>query len=443
MTDSSYRVVRRIGIGGMASVYAAERTRPDGSTMPVACKYMRSDLRDHPRLVSLFFQEAALGLALSRDHDGLVRILECFQDADENLCLVMELVDGCTLRDLIDVRGRLPHAAVRAIARHVLSALAYLHARGVVHRDVSPCNVLVSLGGEVKLSDLGLAKLLGSGAGSSGCFRGKPAYASPEQLAGRKVDARSDLFSLGVVLYRMLTGQMPFGSEGDPDVMLERIVNGPPAELPHQVPADLRALTLGLLAAAPEARTPASADAALAGIAGGSPEAPIATDIELAALAIEARARLDAPRETSPAVPETPSSSALTQSWAGPPRSGRRPRRRARRALLVVLLGLAALLALFGAQQVRGLLGLAPEAPPEPTSEAITTRPRAPAPVTVAPPAPPGRADVPAIVAPERAVRDVRVSGKSTAGEHAPPPRQTRPRNTAPRAPSRYFDSRD
>jgi serine/threonine protein kinase len=202
MTASSYRRVRHLGQGGMASVYAAERTRPDGSTMPVGCKYMRADLRDHPRLVALFFQEAALGLALSPGHDGLVTILDCFQDADENLCLVMELVDGCTLRDLLDVHGRLPHAAVRAIARHVLSALAYLHARGVVHRDVSPCSVLVSLSGEVKLSDLGLAKLLGGGAGSSGCFRGKPMYASPEQLAGRTVDGRSDLFSLGVVLYR-------------------------------------------------------------------------------------------------------------------------------------------------------------------------------------------------------------------------------------------------
>jgi eukaryotic-like serine/threonine-protein kinase len=433
MTDSSYRLVHQLGIGGMASVYAAERTRSDGSTMPVACKYMRADLRDHPRLVALFYQEAALGLALSPGHDGLVTILECFQDADENLCLVMELVDGCTLRDLLDVRGPLPHAAVRAIARHLLSALAYLHERGVVHRDVSPCNVLLSLGGEVKLSDLGLAKLLGSGAGSSGCFRGKPAYASPEQLAGRKVDVRSDLFSLGVVLYRMLTGRMPFGSEGDVDATLERILEGPP-ELPSDVPADLRGLTLGVLAAAPEARTPASADAALAGLAAGRPAdasvaASVASDIELAALVIEARSRHDPEQTASPGAVETPSSSALTQSWSGPARPRRRARRLTQRRLLGVLLGLAVLLALLGVYRVRGLL--------EPSTEPAAVRPEVPAPIPAGPPGPPGPGDAPATVAPERAARDVQMSGQA-----AEPASRPRVRTTARRVPARYFAPR-
>jgi serine/threonine protein kinase len=437
MTASSYRLVRHLGHGGMSSVYAAERTRPDGRTMPVACKYMRADLRDHPRLVALFFQEAALGLALSPGHAGLVTILECFQDPDENLCLVMELVDGCTVRDLLEVHGPLPHAAVRAIARHVLSTLAYLHARGVVHRDVSPCNVLVSLSGEVKLSDLGLAKLLGSGAASSGCFRGKPTYASPEQLAGRKVDARSDLFTLGVVLYRMLTGRLPFGSEGDVDVMLERILATTPPALPCDVPADLRDLTLGLLAAAPEARTPASADAALIALGAGapvaasvaspvaSPVAPsVASGIELAALVIEVRSRRDAERAASPGAADTPSSSALTQSWPEPARPRRRGRRRAWPWLLVVLLALAVLLVLTGDYRVHGLLGPSPSPVSGPAAR----------------PGPPGPGDVPVSVAAEAVPRGDRASGKPAGVVHAQPPApQPRPRRTARRAPARYF----
>lgn len=436
MTASSYRLVRHLGIGGMASVYAAERTRPDGSTMPVACKYMRADLREHPRLVALFYQEAALGLALSPGHDGLVTIFGCFQDADENLCLVMELVDGCTVRDLLDVHGPLPHAVVRAIARQVLSALAYLHARGVVHRDVSPCNVLVALSGEIKLSDLGLAKLLGSPAGSSSCFRGKPAYASPEQLAGRTVDERSDLFSLGVVLYRTLTGRMPFGRDGDVDTMLARILTGPPPELPADVPADLRTLTLGLLAAAPDARTPASADAALAaldtGALVGTPvAASVASGIELAALVIEARSRLEAERTASPGAADTPSSSALTQSW--PEAARPQPRARPRRRLLGVLLGVAVLLALLGAYQVRGLLDPSPE--PGPVRHV-------PAPVPATLSNLPGPADEPAAVAPARAARDVQPSGQ-TGTLHASPPSPLHPRHTARRAPARYFAPRD
>jgi serine/threonine protein kinase len=435
MTASSYRRGRHLGFGGMANVFAAERTKPDGSTMPVACKYMRADLRHHPRLVALFFQEAALGLELSRDHAGLVTILDCFQDPDENLCLVMELVDGCTLGDLLEVHGPLPHAVVRAIARPLLGALAYLHAAGVVHGDVSPCNVLLSRNGEVKLSDLGLARLLDRRPSSSGWFRGKPAYASPEQLTGRAVDGRSDLFSLGVVLYRMITGRMPFGSEGDVDAMLARIVDGPRPELPSGVPADLCEPILGLLTAAPEARTPASADAALAAL-GAMPETavevmpgdmPVASGIELAALVIEARARLDAERGASPAAPETPSSSEITQSWTG---EEPRPRRRPRRARWWRRLGLAVLAVLLGAlgliagDRVRALLG---------AREATAPRPAAPAASSGAPPETTGPGEL--TVAPDGSKGHVRPSGKSTGALRAPP----RPRHTARRAAERFF----
>jgi hypothetical protein len=419
MTAGTYRRVRYLGHGGMSVVYAAERPCADGRTELVACKYMRSDLRAHPRLVALFFQEAALGLALSRDHPGLVEILGCFQDPDENLCLVMELVDGCTLRDLLAAHGPLPPAAVRAIARRLLGALAHIHAHAVVHRDLSPCNVLVSLAGEVKLSDLGLARVLDSDAISSGGFRGKIAYASPEQLAGRPVDARSDLFSLGVMLYRMLTGRLPFGSEISLEAMLARILGAAPALAPD-VPADLRALTLGLLAASPEARTPASASAALAMLDQAAGE--VADAGALAALVAAARSRRAAePAERAPWDVETLASGALTQSWAGQAR----PRRRWLVAGVAVLLGLA-LLGGYQAYLLRELRAGARTqavAPAEARMDGV--RPRLEA-------------------VPEEAPRAAEAQHGQASGERAEatrarPPVRPHPRHTARRAPAHFF----
>jgi hypothetical protein len=421
MTASSYRRVRYLGHGGMSVVYAAERVGRDGGAQPVACKYMRADLRMHPRLVALFFQEAALGLALSRNHPGLVEILDCFQDPDENLCLVMELVDGCTLRDLLVAHGPLPPAVVRAIARPLLGSLAHLHAHAVVHRDLSPCNVLVSLAGEVKLSDLGLARVLDSDAISSGGFRGKVAYASPEQLTGGPVDARSDLFGLGVMLYRMLTGQLPFGSEISLEAMLARILGAAPALAPD-VPADLRALTLGLLAARPEARTPASAAAALAllDVAAGE----VADTGALAALVAAARSRR--PVETAEGdagAAATSGSSVLTQSWAGQARPRRRP-------WPWLLAGATVLLALLCGYQAYLLLDLREDA---------STRAKAPAEQPV------DGARSRLEPSPEEATGDVesqrdQVSEEGHDAARARPPAvRPRPRHTARRAPAHYF----
>jgi serine/threonine protein kinase len=436
----------------MASVYAAERTRPDGSTMPVACKYMRADLRDHPRLVALFFQEAALGLALSPGHAGLVGIFDCFQDADENLCLVMELVDGCTARDLLDVHGPLPHAAVRAIARQVLSALAYLHAAGVVHRDVSPCNVLVSLSGAVKLSDLGLAKLVDSGSVSAGCFRGKPTYASPEQLTGHKVDGRSDLFSLGVVLYRLLSGRLPFGNEGAVDVMLARILETTPPALPADVPDDLRALTMGLLAAAPEARAPVSADLAVAALdAGAAGGTSMASTIELAAMVIQARSRRDLAATANPEAADTPSSSALTQSFPGQTGSGRRAGRRvgrwAGRWWLGALLGLGVLLglALAGGHRLRSLLWPASASTSIPASMPTSVPVALPGPPgLLGPHGPSGPGNLSAATSSDNDRARTQTSGHPDGAASAQPPApQPRTPHTARRAPSRFFVPRD
>lgn len=422
MTAHAYRRVRYLGHGGMSVVYAAERLQPDGRVETVACKYMRSDLRMHPRLVALFFQEAALGLALGRNHPGLVEILGCFQDADENLCLVMELVDGCTLRDLLAAPGPLPPAVVRAIARHLLGALAHLHAHAVVHRDLSPCNVLVSLAGEVKLSDLGLARVLDSDAISSGGFRGKVAYASPEQLTGQPVDARSDLFSLGVMLYRMLTGSLPFGSEISLEAMLARILGAAPALAPD-VPADLRALTLGLLAARPADRTPASASAALAMLDAAAGE--VADAGALATLVAGARSRRAAePVEGAPGDVERSASGALTRSWAGP-----HPRRR-RWPWLVAGAAMLLGLALLGGYQAYLLHEL---------REGARTRAVAPAEARIDGVQPRLEAlpeDVPHAIEPPREPTSAK---SSDAARPRPPAGLPRPRHTARRAPAHYF----
>jgi serine/threonine protein kinase len=261
---SCYRIERFIGVGGMGMVYAARWLLPYGESMSVACKVVREDRRDIPHYLDFMRQEAAIGMRLSHNHPNLVTVFDFFEDEQGRPCLAMELVQGGSVADLLDAYHRLPATVVRRIAVKALSALACLHDARVLHRDLSPDNILVSAIGEVKVSDLNLVKRIEHGPAYTQTFRGKPVYASPEAREHGPLDARSDLYSLGAILYHMLAGKPPCGDERDPDRILECSKREAFAPLPKSTSRDLAELTMGLLRSQPDARKPHSAQEALA-----------------------------------------------------------------------------------------------------------------------------------------------------------------------------------
>jgi hypothetical protein len=197
----------------------------------------------------------------------------------------MELIDGASVSTVAQA-CRLGHAHVRRIARDTLRALAHLHHHEVLHRDVSPGNILLSRQGAVKLADFGLVKSLHGS--SSGRFRGTSAYASLEALQGGEISPRSDLYSLGVVLYELITNTRPYGS-GEPEVVYRNMSVSQPVPLPDDTPADLNALITGMMQPHAEERAFATAADALALLE--SHGQPVATDEDVAALVKEWQAQ--------------------------------------------------------------------------------------------------------------------------------------------------------
>ena len=174
---SDYELHEPIGHGGMGVVYAAVERLPNGKAQPVACKVLRRPWRTFDKLVELFRQEAETNRRISHNHGGLVTLHSWFHDADGHDFLIMELIEGGSLDDLRKTGERLSFDAIRLVARDALDALAYVHGHGIVHRDISPSNVLVSRQGIVKLSDFGLAKaptFEPHGREHASEFRGKP-----------------------------------------------------------------------------------------------------------------------------------------------------------------------------------------------------------------------------------------------------------------------------
>jgi serine/threonine-protein kinase len=198
-----FEIVSRLGVGGMGEVF---RARAFGAGEPdVALKLIRPEHSDKPLFQQLFFAEARVGARL--DHPNLVPTLE-HGDVDGILYLVTELVEGVSLA-MLERSGPLPRDAALYVALELIAALDHAHRLGLVHRDVSPSNVLVSEAGEVKLADFGVAKAHGSELTPHGEVKGKDGYMAPEQDGGGTVDGRADLFSLAVVLHELLTGRRP------------------------------------------------------------------------------------------------------------------------------------------------------------------------------------------------------------------------------------------
>jgi serine/threonine-protein kinase len=273
MVNGKYIMERRLGGGGMAEVFLARTVGAEGFSRPVAIKRVLSGLSDNPQFAQQFVSEAQLTSRLQ--HPNIVSVLDFDRDPESRLFLVMELVDGIDLDGLI-ATGPLPFSLVIYLAIEILRGLGYAHdlpisadgVRGIVHRDVSPHNVLLSWEGAVKVSDFGIAKACAaSNATASMTVKGKPAYMSPEQANGAPLDGRSDLFSVGVMLFEMLCLRPLFAGDTAEET-LSRLFFAPipkPRELRPEVPKDVSRVVASLLERDRDLRTP-SANAAIAAL---------------------------------------------------------------------------------------------------------------------------------------------------------------------------------
>jgi serine/threonine protein kinase/tetratricopeptide (TPR) repeat protein len=265
-----YRLLQRLGKGGMGAVYSARQLSMDRG---VAIKLIHPSLAGDPSIAARFHREMQ---ATSRvEHPNTVQVFDYGQAEDGQLFLVMELLQGRTLAQVLQAEIWLPAQRLRPIAAQIVRALGAAHAQGIVHRDLKPENVmLVDRFGErdfVKVLDFGIAHFLAAGAGSprmtiDGSLIGTPAYMSPEQARGEAVGPKSDLYSLGVLLYQAAVGLPPFEGSTLPEILLRHLEQAPrpPSQIaPGRLPKDLEELVLALLEKDP-ARRPASAEAVLA-----------------------------------------------------------------------------------------------------------------------------------------------------------------------------------
>ena len=251
LLDGRYRLDAVIARGGMSIVHLATDERLDRH---VAVKLLDPQLAGDRAFVDRFTLEARSAARLS--DPGIVQVFDQGVEG-ETAFLVMELVPGGTLRELLDERGPMPPYAAAAVLRPLLGALREAHEAGLVHRDIKPENVLISANGAVKLADFGLVRAVAeSRATSSSVVMGTAAYLSPEQISGADTDGRSDLYSLGVLAYEMLTGEPPFSGDNNIAVAYRRLDTDvpSPSDQSDTVPEDLDHLVLRATRRSPQDR---------------------------------------------------------------------------------------------------------------------------------------------------------------------------------------------
>ena len=253
LVDGRYRILRRLGAGGMAEVWCAEDTQLDRK---VALKILQPRFAQDNEFVERFRREASSAAGLQ--HPNVVNVYDR-GEFDGTYYIAMEYVEGASLRDLIN-QGMSVDAAI-GVVRQILAAARFAHANGVIHRDLKPGNVLVDRSGRATVTDFGIAKAGPSEITQTGSVMGTAQYLSPEQAQGFEVTAASDLYSIGVVLYELLTGDVPFAADSAVAVALKQVseMPRPPSELNPAVPRALDAVVMKALAKDPANRF-ASAD---------------------------------------------------------------------------------------------------------------------------------------------------------------------------------------
>ncbi|HEX7527216.1 MAG TPA: Stk1 family PASTA domain-containing Ser/Thr kinase [Gaiellaceae bacterium] len=248
--DGRYQVVRKLGAGGMANVYLAEDQELGRR---VAIKILNERHANDEQFVERFRREAKNAAALS--HPNIVSIYDR-GEAEGTYYIAMEYLDGRSLKELILSRGPAPLNVAIEYVRQILSALRFAHRHGIVHRDIKPHNVLVDAEGRVKVTDFGIARAGASQMTEAGSIVGTAQYLSPEQARGTNVDQRSDLYSLGIVLYELLTGTLPFNGDTPVEIAMKHLSQTPelPSVLRPELPRELDLVVTRALAKDPDER---------------------------------------------------------------------------------------------------------------------------------------------------------------------------------------------
>jgi eukaryotic-like serine/threonine-protein kinase len=288
--DGRYRIMRKLGAGGMANVYLAEDQELGRR---VAIKILNDRHANDDQFIERFRREAKNAAGLS--HPNIVSIYDR-GEAEGTYYIAMEYLDGRSLKELIVSRGPAPINVAIDYARQILAALRFAHRHGIVHRDIKPHNVLVDAEGRLKVTDFGIARAGASQMTEAGSIIGTAQYLSPEQAKGAPVDQTSDLYSVGVVLYELLTGAVPFSGDTPVEIAMKHLSSVPPAPsaLRGEVPRDLDLIVMRALAKDPAERYQ-SADEMEEDLARVARGAAVSPATEEAATAIISRPPVTAP----------------------------------------------------------------------------------------------------------------------------------------------------
>ena len=256
MLDDRYEILELIGSGGMANVYKARCHRLNRL---VAIKILKSDLADNADFRRRFHDESQAVAQLS--HANIVSVYDVSTNPDREY-IVMELIDGITLKQYMERRGRMDWRESLHFITQIMRGLSHAHSRGIIHRDIKPQNIMVLRDGSVKVADFGIACLANQGQTLTQEALGSVHYISPEQARGDRIDARSDIYSAGVVLYEMLTGRLPFEGNSAVSVAIQHLSSVPlaPRDIDPSIPEPLELICMKAMNSDPNKRY-ASADA--------------------------------------------------------------------------------------------------------------------------------------------------------------------------------------
>ena len=259
MLDDRYEILELIGSGGMANVYKARCHRLNRL---VAVKILKSDLAENADFRRRFRDESRAVAQLS--HANIVSVYDV-STSGETEYIVMELIDGITLKQYMERRGRMDWRESLHFISQIMRGLSHAHSRGIIHRDIKPQNIMVLRDGSVKVADFGIACLANASQTLTQEALGSVHYISPEQARGDRIDARSDIYSAGVVLYEMLTGRLPFEGDSAVSVAIQHLSSVPlaPRDIDHSIPEPLELICMKAMAPDLEHRYQ-SADAMIA-----------------------------------------------------------------------------------------------------------------------------------------------------------------------------------
>ena len=353
MLDNRYEILERIGTGGMAVVYKAKCHRLNRL---VAVKILKADLAQDEDFRRRFNAESQAVAQLS--HPNIVSVYDVSRGGDTEY-IVMELIDGITLKQYMEKRGQLNWREALHFITQIMRGLSHAHSRGIVHRDIKPQNIMVLRDGSVKVADFGIACLENSAQTLTQEALGSVHYISPEQARGDRTDARSDIYSAGVVLYEMLSGRLPFEGDSAVSVAIQHLSSIPlaPREINPDIPEQLELICMKAMASDIDRRY-ASADDMIADLEAFRKNPGVSLDFELEDLRPEEE---DEP--TRPIRVASPRGTAVQQHKAAPAyeRERRRdyeddePVRSKKQTVLMVIAGILAVA--LAAVLLRSILG--------------------------------------------------------------------------------------